>query len=109
MKSFAFEEEVLLVENSVGEVEANPLERGQPDLDGQQIVIASRRFIAQPAFDDGKNHILLLPFEKCCSKLSKEFSARGFQDVQVTRIIYVIAEGAFGVSDAVGILKGHSK
>ena len=56
MKGLGFEDEfAVLIENAVAEVQAHALHPGHPDLDGQQVVVTRRVFVAQPHLDDGKN------------------------------------------------------
>src|SRR5882672_10484910 len=76
VKGFGFEKKELLVENSIGEVQANAIYRDQPRLNGEDIIIPRGCFVAQPALDDGKNQVLLLQFEKGCAEMPKEFSTR---------------------------------
>ena len=107
MKSFGFDEQILVFEDSIGEVEANAFERGQPCLDCQEVVVAGGRFVTQPAFDYGEDGILVLPLEKTSSELAKEFSASGFEDVEVARVIDMIADSTLGIGDAMGVLMDH--
>jgi len=75
------------------------------------MVVARRGFVAHAAFDDWKNYVLLLPLEKRFSKLAKEFSASDFQNVEITRVIDVVADGTLGIGDAMGVAEnriGHS-
>jgi len=101
MKCLAFKNQSLVIDNSISEVQANTFERSQPGLDGQKIIVSRGRFVEEPGFDNGKDDILLLPFEKCWSELAEEFSARDFQHVKVTRVIDVIAQRAFRVRNPV--------
>lgn len=105
VKGFAFEEQGLVLEDSIGEVQANAFQDGQPGFDGEKIVVASWGFVAEVAFDDGENYVLLLPFEKGWSELAEEFTTRGFEDVEVTGIVDVVPDGAFGIGDAMGVVE----
>lgn len=64
VKSFGFEEQSFFLEDSIGEIEADAFHGGQPGFDGEPIVVARGRFIAEVTFDDGKDDVLLLPFEE---------------------------------------------
>ena len=101
MKGFAFEKKVLLLENAIREVQANAIYRVQPYLDCQKVIVPRGCFVAQSAFDDGKNDVLLLPFEKGCAEVPEEFAAGDFQNVEVTRVIDVVAQGTLGIGDTV--------
>jgi hypothetical protein len=109
MKCRAFDDGLLLAEDSVSEIQADAFDGGQPCLDGDEIVISGRRFVAQTAFDDREDYVVLLPLEKGCAKLPKEFAAGDFQDVEVTRVIDVVAECALGIGDAMGGSENHAR
>jgi len=40
------------------------------------------------------------------TELPEKFAARGLEDIEITRVINVIASGAFRVSHAMQVLKG---
>lgn len=100
MKGFGVEERVLFLENTIGEVEANTLYGCQPGFDNEQVVISGGGFVAEPAFDHWENDVLFLPFEKSCAELTKEFAASGFEEVEVTRVIDVVAQRTLGIGYA---------
>jgi hypothetical protein len=83
VKGFGFDEKSFFFEDSIGEVEADAFNDGQPGFDGEKLVVAGGGFVAEAAFDDGKNDVLLLPLEKGWAELAEEFATRGFEDVEV--------------------------
>ena len=93
MKCLAFNNRRFLPDDSVSEVQADAFHCGQPRLNGEEIIISGRSFVAQATLDYGKEQVLLLPCEKRCSKLPKEFSASSFQDVEIARVIDMISDG----------------
>jgi hypothetical protein len=108
---FGFDERsAVLIENAVAEVQANFFSGGEPKLDRELVVVASGRFITETTFDDGKDGVLLLKLGKWHAEMAEEFAAGGFEQVEVARVIDVIADGAVGVSHAVSVaikLTGH--
>lgn len=100
MKGFGFEDQVLLVENSIGKVQANAFERGNPSFDAEEVVIARGGFVSKAALDHGKYEIFILQCKKCLAELPKEFSASSFEHVEVTRVIDMVTEGTLGIGDA---------
>lgn len=109
MKGLGFEEQGLFFENAITEVDADAFERGEPGFDGEQIVVAGGRFVAQAAFDYGEDGVLLLPLEKTSAKLAKELAPSRFEDVKVTRVIDVVANGTLGIGNAMLMLEDHSQ
>ncbi|MDB6019747.1 MAG: hypothetical protein JWR19_4236 [Pedosphaera sp.] len=106
MVGFGLEDEVAgLVGDAVGEVEADAFGVGGPELDGQQVVIAGGGFVAEATFDDGENGVLVLPVEKGGAEVAEEFAAGGFEEVEVAGVVYMVANGAVGVTDAVLVVK----
>ena len=61
------------------------------------------------AFDYGKKSVLGLHFEERNAEMAKKFATRGFQDIEVARVIYMVTEGAIGVNHAVNVTEtsGH--
>ena len=49
------------VEDLVSELEADVLEAREPELDGEEVIVASGGFEGELAVGDGEGHILLLP------------------------------------------------
>ena len=95
-----------LVQDLVGEIEADAFSGGEPELDGQEVVVARGSFVEEAGFDDGEKGLVFLELEKGHAEVTEEFAAGGFQEIEVTGIINVVAEGALGVSDAMGMLEG---
>ena len=95
------DQRTVLVGDAAGESQPDLFGDGRPDFDAQNVVIARHGFVAQPAFDDREDSILFLPFEKSMAELAEEFAARSLEQVKVAAIIDMVADSAFGVSDAV--------
>jgi hypothetical protein len=93
------------VQDAVGEIEAHTFEGGEPEGDVQGVVVTCRGLIAQAAFANGKYHALSLPSGEADAGGTEEFSAGGLQQIQIPGIIDVIADGAFGISDAMGVME----
>lgn len=100
------EEGVVLVEDVVGKLEADAGGELEPELDGEEIVVLGGGFEGELGVDDGEGEVAFLPLVEGGSEVAEEFSARGFEEVQVTGMIDVIAKGAFCVGDAVSVLEG---
>ena len=49
---------------------------------------------------------MFLPLEQRRAEVAEEFTAGGFEQIQITGVINVIAGGAFGVSDAMRVFEG---
>ena len=103
---FSFKDQhAVLIGDAAGEVQPDFFGDGGPDFDAQDIIVFGHGLIAQPAFDDREDGILLLPLEKGAAEMAEEFTARGLQQVEVAAIIDMVADSAFGVSDAVLVAK----
>ena len=111
MKRLAFEDQDFFVfENPKTKIEPGALHQGRPQFDGQDIVVARGRLIAQMTFDDGEKRLLRLQFEQRDAEVPEKFAARGFENIQITRVINVIADGAIGINHAMDMVEnpgGH--
>ncbi|MDB6121527.1 MAG: hypothetical protein JWQ71_520 [Pedosphaera sp.] len=58
------DESVGLIEDAIGEVEADAFGGGEPEFNGKQIVVASGRFVADMAFHHGEDGVGLLPLKE---------------------------------------------
>ncbi len=97
-----------LIDDAIAEVQAHTFGGRYPDLDGQHVVVPRRGLIAQAAFQHRKDGAALLPLQKRGALGAEEFAAGGFEQIQITGVVNVIADGAFGVSHAMRILEnGH--
>src|SRR5882672_3838387 len=110
MSGFSLENELAgLVQNAISKSEPHPLDEGYPNFDRQKIIVSRRSPVAQPAFNDWENDILLLPFEKCDAQFPEELAARGLQQIQVAPIVYMVPERALSVGDPMRIAEnGHA-
>jgi hypothetical protein len=110
VESFRFKNQFsVLIQNAMAEIHADFFKRRHPDFHRQQIIVARGKFVAQPRLDDGKNKIALLQSQNRLPERAEKFAARGLEQVKIARMINVVADGAFGVSDAVRMMKwfGH--
>ena len=109
MECFGFEDQHAgLIEDAVSEIQADFFRGGNPDLDSQHIVISCGGFVTETAFHDGENCILFLPMQESRAQMPEELAPSGFEQIEVARIIDVIAYSAFGVGYAMGVLEnGH--
>ena len=104
MNGFRFQQELaVLIEDPVAELEPHALHPQHPDLDRQQIVIAGGGFVAQVRLDDGENVAGVLPGQDRAAERAQEFAARRFQQIEIARVIDMVADGAFGVGDAMEV------
>src|SRR5687768_2435854 len=87
--------------NTIVERKANSLQIRNPQFRREQFVIAGGGTITQTALDHWKNHAFFLPRQESLPEMAKEFAARSLQQVEITAVIDVIANGALGVGDAV--------
>ena len=71
----------------------------------EKIVVSSSAFVFEMALDDWKDGASFLPPEEWFAKMTEEFAARFFKQIQIASVIDVIAERAFGVSDAVRMME----
>jgi hypothetical protein len=94
-----------LIYNAGGEIQADAFRGSGPKLDGEDVVVAGRRLVAQVTFDDGKDDALLLPLQEGGAQVTEKFAARGFQQVEVTGIVDMIADGAIGVGHAMDVFE----
>jgi hypothetical protein len=98
------QEGLAFIKDAVGEVEADALGDGGPDVDGEEIIVAGRGFVKEAGLDDGKGEVMrLVKLLEGDAEVAEKFAASGFEEVEVTRIIDVVADGAFGIRDAVGV------
>ena len=78
MKCLAFNNRRFLPDDSVSEVQADAFHCGQPRLNGEEIIISGRSFVAQATLDYGEEQVLLLPCEKRCSKAAERILRERF-------------------------------
>lgn len=95
------DEGAVVVEDAAAEIEAHALGGRGPEFDRQEIIVARRRFEAEPAFDDRKDEALLLQIAERRANIVEKRSPSLFEDVQIPRVIDVISDGALGIGDAV--------
>jgi hypothetical protein len=93
------------IQDAVGEIESHTFEGGEPKGNVQGVVVTCRGLIAQATFANGKYHALSLPSGEAGASGTEEFTAGGLQQIQVPGVIYVVADGAFGISDAMGVME----
>ena len=97
-------------EDAVGEGEADAAEIGEPEFNGEAVVVTGGRAVAELTGDDGEDQAGLLNVLQRFAQGAAELAAGGFKQVEVARVINVIADGAFGVGDAVVVVEnlgGH--
>jgi len=112
MEGFGFQNEfAVLVDNAMAEIQPHALDKCRPDFNRQQVIVTRRRFVTQAGFNDGKNNVAFLPLQNRCAEGANEFAARGFEPVEIARVINVVANGTVGVADAVRMLEwsGHGR
>jgi hypothetical protein len=85
----------------VVEREADASEFDRPKFNRQEIIVTGRPPIMQVTFDHWKNDPLMLQFAEVFAQMPDEFPTGRLEDVEITRIIYMVAYGAVGVSDPV--------
>jgi len=110
VEGFGFENEFAVgVQDAVAKVQPHTLESRQPDFNRQQVVVARGEFVAELRLDDGENIIGFLQGQHRRAECAHEFTARGLQQIEVARMVDVVADGAFGVADAVVVTEwfGH--
>lgn len=60
---------------------------------------------------DRKNRVLLLQLKQSCAEVPKKLIPRRFQQIQIPRVIDMVAEGTIGISHAMNVtenLSGHA-
>ena len=103
---------VVLIHDAMAEIQAHPLDAREPDFDGEQVVVAGRGLVTHPRFNDGKNIAGRLQFQDGMLEGAHEFAAGGFEQIQIAGMVNVVAHGAVGVGDAVGVAErfyGHAR
>jgi hypothetical protein len=95
----------------MAEIQAHFFNGRHPDFNCQQIVVARGKSVIQPRLDDGKNHVVFLPVQNRRAERTDEFAASGLEQIKIARVVNVVADGAFGVSDAMFVAKwiGHAR
>jgi len=94
-----------MIEDSGGEAQPDAFKAGGPQFDDEEIIVTRRGFVTKAAFDDREDNFPLLPLLEWSAQVAKEFAARGFKEVQIARIVYMVAGRTFGVGDAVAVLE----
>src|ERR1051326_7309944 len=101
MEGSCFENLLLrFIENAVSEAEPHPLQRSEREFDHEEVVIAGWRLVPEAAFDHRENGLLLLPAQKRRAQMGKEFTAGHFEQVEVPRVIDMVAQSAFRIGDS---------
>ena len=110
MAGLAFEnQDFFVLKNPKAEIEPGTLRQRGPEFNGQDIVVAGRGFIAQMTFDDGEKGVLGLQFEQGSAEMPEKLAPGRFEDIEISRIIDMVADGAIGVNHAINMAKrgGH--
>ena len=87
------------IENPIRKRQPDPFQRAEPYFNGQQVIIARSSLVAQAAFDDGEDCLLLLPVQTGRPEVAKKLPSRFFQQVEVAAIIDMVAYRALSVGD----------
>src|SRR6185503_20382568 len=90
-----------LVKDSMTELDADLRQFGYRDFHREYIIVASRPAIAQPGFNHGQDNVRLLQSCQGLAGVPEEFATRLLEDIQVTGVVDMIADRAFGVGDPV--------
>lgn len=94
------------VQNPVSEVEPNAFREGGPEVDLEHVVVTGGGVVFEPAFEYWESKVERLQGEERLAQVPEELTACLLQDIQVAGVIGVIANGAFGISNAVGAREG---
>jgi hypothetical protein len=101
MERFGFEYQAAsLIHDAIRKVQADFFGERQPSFNRQHVIVSRCGFVAEMAFYYRKNRVAFLPLKKCRAEAAKEFATSGFEQIEVAAIIDVIADGAFGVGNA---------
>ena len=101
----------VLVQDAVAKVHAHALQQRGPDFNRQPVVVARGGFVFQSRFDDGENRVRVLQFQNRRAERAEKFPARRLQQIEIAGMVDVVADGAFGVGDAVVVTErfGHAR
>jgi len=66
-------------------------------------MLNSRSFVAEPGFNHRENNSAIVQLLKRHPNGAEKFSTRFLQQIQIARVINVIADRAFGVGNAVSV------
>lgn len=94
------------VQNPVSEVEPNAFREGGPEVDLEHVVVTGGGVVFEPAFEYWESKVERLQGEERLAQVPEELTACLLQDIQVAGVIDVIANGAFGISNAVATREG---
>jgi len=98
------------VADAVGEIKTDSFDGAGDEFNGEQVVVTSGRLVSEAAFDGGKNDSALLPLQKRRAQMAEKFAARGFEQIEIPRVIDVIPGGALGIGNSMDILEtGHGR
>jgi hypothetical protein len=99
----------VLVQNAVAEIEPHAFHARHPHFNCQQVIVARGEFVAHARLNDRENIPGLLQGQNRLALRAHEFASRGFEQVQITRMVNMIANRAFGVGHAVDVSErfGH--
>src|SRR3990172_3344727 len=104
VEGFGFEDQqLLLVHDPVGEIQADALGNRGPEFDAEQVVVMRRGFVAEAALEHRKDRALVLQIQKWLAQTAEELVARRLQQTEVTGVIDVVAEGAVRIGYPVAV------
>jgi hypothetical protein len=92
-----------------GDSQANAGDAFDPKFYYQFIVVAGGGEVFDAGFDDGKDDVLVLEFEDWMAEGAHEFAARGFKDVEVARVVDVVAQRALRVDDTLVVAEDFAR
>lgn len=95
----------ILPDDAVAESEADTFSLPDMDLHGDEVVVSRCRVVTELAFNDREEEAAFLPRLKGPSKVSKELSPGGLEEVEIAGIVDVIAHRAVGIGNAQGMGK----
>src|SRR5207244_6324917 len=83
---------------------------GQPKFNPQNVIVAGGRLVLKSRFNGRERSVCLLQTAQRNTERAEKFSPGLFEEIEIAGIVNVVPNGAFGISDAVGVAKdiaGH--
>src|SRR5438034_654546 len=95
------EQLLLLIQNSIRKAQTDSCQFRNADMNFEPVVVAGGCFVSQLTLNHRKHCVLFLQTQKWKTQSPEEFTARGFEQIQIARMVDVIAHRTLGVRHSV--------
>lgn len=101
-------QQCLAAQYAVAEAEPDAAQLGEPDFDHQFVVVTRGGLVFHMALDDGEDYPGFLQLQQRHTGGTEQLAASRLQEIKVTRVVDVVADGALGVGHTMAMAENLS-